>query len=619
MCYNVQRDIIIIYFERRRKMNTKFLAMRNIYENLGISQRDIATGLMISLGKVNSIVRELKDEGYIVFDNKSYKLTDKGIKEVKSHKVDMALILACGMGLRLAPLTYDTPKCFIKLKGERMIERQIEQLKSAGINNIVIMVGYMKEKFDYLIDKYNVKLVYNPDYKYKNTLSTLYHARNYIKGKNVYVCVADVYMTRNIYHKYEIDSYYIGEFYEDCKNEWRCDLNNKNEIREFIVGGKNDYCMVGPAFLTKEYLDALLPLIDEYYKKTSTDNYYWEDVVRAELKNLPKLSLYKVEAGTIYEVDNLDDLKAFNNDTGEYGSEAISFVARTFGIKDTEIKDINCIKEGMTNHSYRFFYDDIEYVARIPGEDSSFFINRKAEGEILKKLADKNITEEVIYFNKDSGYKIAKYFSDARTVNVENKEELKKSMALYKILHNFGLKVKASADINDMIKIYIDLIREKNLYVPYEDFEEVLDNAKKLRKLLKNENRPKVLCHGDANPDNVLIVNGKYKLIDFEYGGMADPLTDIALFAAYVQFDLEKTLSLYKYYKEANVKVEVKGLLPESDEKARYILMAYTALSGLYNAVWSIVRSELSGIDYGNYGMKGYRLFKDYYKILKNS
>ena len=69
------------------------------------------------------------------------------------------------MGVRLAPLTFDTPKCFINIKGEKMIERQIEQLKAAGIDDITIMVGFMKEKFDYLIDKYNVKLKYNPEYK----------------------------------------------------------------------------------------------------------------------------------------------------------------------------------------------------------------------------------------------------------------------------------------------------------------------------------------------------------------------------------------------------------------------------------------------------------------------
>ena len=153
------------------------------------------------------------------------------MKELEAHKVDAAIILACGMGVRLAPLTYDIPKSFINIKGERMIERQIEQLIAAGITDITIMVGYMKEKFDYLIDKYaegshsspvrdgsqsspvqdgsqsspvqegsqsihhaDIKLIYNREYKNKNTLSTFYHAREVMRNKNVYVCVSDVYI-----------------------------------------------------------------------------------------------------------------------------------------------------------------------------------------------------------------------------------------------------------------------------------------------------------------------------------------------------------------------------------------------------------------------------------------
>lgn len=113
-----------------------------------------------------------------------------------------------------------------------MIERQIEQLIEAGVTDITIMVGYLKEKFDYLIDKYGVKLVYNREYKYKNTLSTFYVAKEILRNKNMYICVSDVYIEENIYHKYEVEPYYIGAFYEDCKNEWRYIVNSKTRLRQ---------------------------------------------------------------------------------------------------------------------------------------------------------------------------------------------------------------------------------------------------------------------------------------------------------------------------------------------------------------------------------------------------
>jgi L-glutamine-phosphate cytidylyltransferase len=71
-----------------------------------------------------------------------------------------AILLAAGMGTRLRPLTLETPKSLIQVNGKPLLERQIEFLKEKGINEIIIVSGYLKEKFEYLIDKYEVKLVY---------------------------------------------------------------------------------------------------------------------------------------------------------------------------------------------------------------------------------------------------------------------------------------------------------------------------------------------------------------------------------------------------------------------------------------------------------------------------
>ena len=83
-------------------------------------------------------------------DTGKYLLTEQGLKYLEQFKVDGAVITAAGFGSRFVPLTFETPKGLLEVFGERMIERQIKQLHEAGITDITIIVGYLKEKFEYL-------------------------------------------------------------------------------------------------------------------------------------------------------------------------------------------------------------------------------------------------------------------------------------------------------------------------------------------------------------------------------------------------------------------------------------------------------------------------------------
>ena len=231
------------------------------------------------------------------------------------YKVDKALILACGKGTRLGELTKDLPKCFLTINGEKLIERQLSQLKSAGIEDITIMVGYMRDKFDYLKDKYNVKLVYNEEYDTKNNLATLYKAKDIIKDSNVYICTSDVYIVDNIYHSFEADSYYTGNFLQDTSSEWQMICDNNDKITKVLIGGKGEgYIMVGPAFFTKEFTNKFLPMIEKAYHTEGTDNYYWEDVLVENIDMLPNMYLYKLPPKTIYEFDKIEDIDKFYNE-----------------------------------------------------------------------------------------------------------------------------------------------------------------------------------------------------------------------------------------------------------------------------------------------------------------
>lgn len=594
-------------------MNLKFLLVRTILETKSISQRGLAKKFFVSLGKINSLMKELIDDEIISLESEGhYRVSEKGKSFVKKNKVDSAVIFACKTGVKISAKYSQIPICFLEINGKRLIERQIEQLKEAGIDDINIMVGFMKEKFDYLIDKYDVKLHYNEEYQYKNTLSTLYHSKDLIKNKNVYICVSDVYIEQNPYHKYEIEPYYTGVFFEDCKNEWRFVTNSKNEIKDVVVGGTNDFCLVGPSFLTKEFGVKLIKLIDEYYHKTFTDNYYWEDVLVQNFDNLPTMYLYKLGKKGIIEFDTLKDVEDFNKYNMDFDNKILDYVSGALKVGKKEIKDIECIKESVANIIYRFSIDSKEYVIRVPKENSNEFINRHNEASIIKKLPN-DITEEVVHFDTKNGYKIAKYIKPIHSINTKNWDDLRKCMAIYKKLHTSGVEVDGSCDIIYMIKQYLSIIKKNDIKIPYEDFDQMLCKARDIKEFIESEKRPKTICHGDPNPQNILVLKDGLKLIEFEYGGMADPISDIALFGAYEKFDTKKTYELYKIYKECEIegKKNYKNIIPKDDDIAKKLLVSYMALAGFYNALWAIVRGELSNADYGTFGMDGYRTFKN--------
>lgn len=88
-----------------------------------------------------------------------------------------AIILSACKSNRFARFVYEKPKGLFKVKGEILIERQIEQLREAGINDIYVVVGYMKEKFFYLEQKYGVHLVVNNTFSKNGNVLSLYVVR----------------------------------------------------------------------------------------------------------------------------------------------------------------------------------------------------------------------------------------------------------------------------------------------------------------------------------------------------------------------------------------------------------------------------------------------------------
>ena len=256
-----------------------------------------------------------------------------------SYAVDNAVILAAGTSSRFAPLSWERPKALIPVKGEILIERQIRQLLAAGVGEIVVVVGYKKEQFSYLGEKFGVLLVENPEYLTRNNNGSIYAARNYLR--NTYVCSADNYFTQNPFESQVEESYYAALYSEGPTGEWCMEEDEKGYIREVQIGGANAWYMLGHVFWSQSFSRDFLRILEQEYGKPKTREKLWEHIFIEHLQELP-MKLRKYKPHDIYEFDSLDELREFDPAyKASSGSKILAHVAKRLGCTEGELTCIH--------------------------------------------------------------------------------------------------------------------------------------------------------------------------------------------------------------------------------------------------------------------------------------
>ena len=184
-----------------------------------------------------------------------------------------AVIMAAGTASRFAPLSYEKPKGLLEVKGEVLIERQIRQLKEAGIDDITVVVGYKAELFRYLADQYGVSIVVNEDYdRYNNTSSLI---RVIDRLEDTFICCSDNYFPKNVFADIPQDSFYSALYAEGKTGEYCLHLNDSDEIVDVTVGGSDSWYMVGHVFFSREFSERFRQIMLAEYDKPETKAGYF--------------------------------------------------------------------------------------------------------------------------------------------------------------------------------------------------------------------------------------------------------------------------------------------------------------------------------------------------------
>lgn len=564
------------------------------------SQRALARAVGHSLGVVNRSLKALHEAGYI---DDGCRPTEKAAAELRARQPRQAVILAAGAGMRMIPLNMEVSKGLLEVNGEVLIERLIRQLQEVGIRKIYVVVGFMKEKYEYLMDAYGVELIVNPEYALKNNLHSLYLAREHLT--NAYVIPCDSWCSHNPFSQEELYSWYMVTDRFDLDSSVR--VSHKGELMA-VPKGTAGNSMIGICYLTQPDSDTVCTRLEAMDAEPRYDDVFWEETLRDKGRMIVPARL--MDAGEIVSIKTFEQLRELDSQSDHLKSEAIRTICDALHADMEEITQVTVLKKGMTNRSFLFSCKGKRYIMRIPGEGTAQLVDRRHEAAVYQAIREKNICDDIAYISPDNGYKITEYLADARVCNPEKAEDVRRCMQRLREFHELRLTVAHAFDIFGQIEFYESLWNGAPSI--YKDYRQTKENVFSLRGYIDAHVQERVLTHIDAVPDNFLFVkrddgSEEIRLIDWEYAGMQDPHVDIAMFCIYALYDrrqVDETIAAY---------------FPGGcSEAVRLKIYCYIAACGLLWSNWCEYKWTL-GVEFGEYSLRQYRYAKEYYRIVRDT
>ena len=604
--------------------------LMKINKHPGINQRTLANISRLSLGKVNALVENIEQNGFIKKEIKGrehrYFITDKGlafleqtVQESKEALIDLhtdshsklktAVILAAGRNTN-----FIQPVCLQSIGNQTVIERMIQQLKLLEINKIIVVGGYQIESlYERLSD--DVLIIKNEDYKWTGTMASLSKIAPYIK-EDFLLIESDIVVETNG----------LKELIEDPNRDCVLITAESGSGDEAFVEIRNhrlfkiskdiaqlnriDGEMIGICKLSYEYFTKMMKFYQENQNPYLNYEYLMLDVAQTY-----KLGYNKIDNLLWHEIDEQCHLnlvqstlmKRIHKKEKMLHLESLKvLVSECLNIDMKQIKQIAAIG-GMTNKNYKVMIDDQNYVLRVPGNGTEKMISRVDEIKNAAFAHEIGVDADLIYFNEQTGIKISKFIEDAQTLSPEGAKKpyvMKKICQLLNQLHQCGREMENEFNVYEKIESYEQLLNElKGEY--YEDYQLIKQQVLQLKELMDDLQINLVPCHNDTLAENFIKdKHDQYYLIDWEYAGMNDPMWDVAAHCLENGFNSdEEELFLKTYFKQE----------PKRSYKTR--VLVNKIYQDFLWSLWTKVK-EASGDDFGDYGIERYNRAKENLKLL---
>ncbi|MCI9582337.1 MAG: phosphotransferase [Clostridium sp.] len=559
------------------------------------AQREVAAQTGYPLGLVSASLQYLIREGYLAED---YFLTQKTIEMFRRNAPRQAVILAAGPGKRMVPIN-GTPKALMTIGGESLIERLINQLHRTGIYNIAVVVGYEKEKFEYLTGLYNVELIENPGWAQGDSLHSLNCAASLLN--NCYVIDGNVWSGESLFSRSEYSSWYAVRSYYD-------DSSMVRVTREMeLVEAEGGNAMCGVAYLCADDAAMVRGNLERLCADPEYRHACWEQALIGP--NGQMAGYANVITGMlVVPVNTYEDLRVLDSESKHLESRRIALICELFDVPAAEITDLHALSSGMTNHLMHFSCKGKEYLMRSPGEGTRKLVSRQKESAVYKALASTgmDISDKVLYLNPETGYKVTEFWTDARACDPENPKEVEACMRHLRRFHQQQLQLEFRFDLRAQLDYYEELRQDS---MPFADYDLTRRHVDELLRRAEACPREECLSHIDSVYDNFLFVrredgSEQVRLIDWEYSGVSDPHLDIAMFCIYAYYDKEQIDQTIDFYFD--------GRCPEA---VRQKIYCYIAAAGLLWTNWCEYKSRM-GVRYGAYEMRQYQYAKQFYEYV---